>query len=144
MERNMDLLLDRTECNANCTIGSLSINGVLECFTLEDVVRADGVKIPHETAIPAGRYTVDITFSPKFNRDLPLLLNVQGFVGIRIHPGNTANDTEGCILVGRHRAGNSITESRLAFDALFPKLRAAKAQGESILMEVRTSATPAA
>src|SRR5437588_5321023 len=98
----------------------------LRSLSLEDVVRADGVKIPHETAIPAGRYTVDITFSPRFNRDLPLLLNVQGFLGIRIHPGNTANDTEGCILVGRHRAGNAITESRAAFDALFPKLETAK------------------
>ena len=133
----MNLLLDRIECNSNCTIGTLSIDDTFECFTLEDVVRADGIKIPNETAIPAGLYTVDITFSPKFNRLLPLLLNVQGFVGIRIHPGNTASDTEGCILVGRQRGANSILESRAALDTLFPKLQASKKRGDAITIAIR-------
>jgi hypothetical protein len=141
-EAQMELFLDRIECDKKCTIGRLSIDGAFECFTLEDVVRADGIKIPHETAIPSGTYTVDITRSEKFDRELPLLLNVQGFVGIRIHPGNSANDTEGCILVGRRRTADAITESRLAFEALFAKLRAAKEQGEPITIDIKTSAAP--
>lgn len=132
----MKLTLIRTGCGKVCTIGELMIDGKHECFTLEDVVRADGVKIPGETAIPAGHYTVDITYSPRFKRDLPLLIDVKGFIGIRIHPGNTAGDTEGCILVGQAKAGDMILKSRAAFDALFPKLRAAKAKGEAITLEV--------
>ena len=132
----MDLTLKRTDFTKRSTIGELSIGGVMECFTLEDVVRQDGVKIFGETAIPAGRYTVDITFSPRFGRELPLLLNVQGFVGIRIHPGNTAADTEGCILVGSSKAADFIGHSKDTFDHLFPKLQAARARGEPITLEV--------
>lgn len=132
----MKLALIRTDCGKVCTIGELMVDGKHECFTLEDVVRADGVKIPGETAIPAGRYAVDITYSPRFKRDLPLLIDVKGFIGIRIHPGNTASDTEGCILVGQGRANNAILSSRAAFDALFPKLKAAKAAGQAITLEV--------
>jgi len=99
----MRLELIRTECGKVCTIGELLIDGKHECHTLEDVVRADGVKVYGETAIPPGVYSVDITYSPRFKRDLPLLIGVQNFIGIRIHPGNTASDTEGCILVGQGR-----------------------------------------
>lgn len=132
----MELILKRTECGKVCTIGELLIDGVHECWTLEDVVRADGVKVFGETAIPAGTYTIDITYSPRFKRDLPLLIGVQGFVGIRIHPGNTASDTEGCILVGQGRGQNCILSSRAAFDSLFPKLQAAKKRGEKITVSV--------
>jgi hypothetical protein len=130
------LKLIRTECGKVCTIGALYVDGAFECFTLEDVVRADGVKVFGETAIPKGAYTVDITPSPRFKRDLPLLINVAGFVGVRIHPGNTAGDTEGCILVGQGKAPNSVTNSVKAFNALFPKLQAAKARGEAITLEI--------
>jgi hypothetical protein len=132
----MRLQLLRTECGRTCTIGEMMIDGKHECYTLEDVVRADGIKIPGETAIPAGTYTVDITPSPRFKRELPLLIGVKNFIGIRIHPGNTASDTEGCILVGQGRAQNCILSSRAAFDALFAKLRAAKKRGEPITMVV--------
>lgn len=132
----MQLTLKRTECGQVCTIGELLIDGQHEAWTLEDVVRPDGVKIPGETAIPFGTYTVDITYSPRFKRDLPLLIGVQGFVGIRIHPGNTASDTEGCILVGQGRGRNCILSSRAAFDALFPKLQAAKQRKEAITITV--------
>ena len=63
-----------------------------------------------------------LTFSQRFQRLLPILLNVPMFTGIRIHAGNTAADTEGCILVGQERAGNQILKSRSALEALLPKL----------------------
>ena len=132
----MNLTLHRTECGKVCTIGELMVDGKHECWTLEDVVRADGVKIAGETAIPAGVYAVDITYSPRFKRDLPLLIGVENFVGIRIHPGNTASDTEGCILVGQGRGQNCILSSRAAFDVLFPKLKAAKQRGDKITLTV--------
>jgi hypothetical protein len=130
------LKLVRVTLTPQSTIGCLYIDGAFECYTLEDVVRADGIKVFGETAIPKGTYAVDITPSPRFKRELPLLTNVQGFVGIRIHPGNTASDTEGCILVGQGKGANVITSSVKAFNALFPKLQAAKARGESILIDV--------
>lgn len=133
----MRLELKRTECGAVCTIGELLIDGKHEAFTLEDVVRADGVKVFGETAIPAGVYSVDITYSPRFKRDLPLLIGVANFIGVRIHPGNTASDTEGCILVGQGRGQNCILSSRAAFDVLFPKLKAAKDRGEQITLTVQ-------
>jgi hypothetical protein len=130
------LTLLRSFPEENCTIGDLFIDGQWFCHTLEDVVRADGVKIPGETAIPAGTYKVQITWSPRFSRELPLVVDVPGFYGIRIHPGNKATDTEGCILVGDGIGTDhaSITDSRKAFDRLFPILAAAVAGG--ITMQV--------
>src|SRR3972149_10690167 len=95
----MELLLQRKIFTDKSTIGELFVDGVFECFTLEDVVR-DDEKIKKVTAIPDGIYTVLVTWSPRFKRQLPLLIDVPGFDGIRIHPGNTADDTEGCLLVG--------------------------------------------
>jgi hypothetical protein len=115
------------------TVGSLSVNGEHQCFTLEDKVRA--VKIPGKTAIPAGIYEVTITFSEKFKKPLPLLLNVPNFAGIRIHPGNTAADTEGCILVGTSQGVNMVTGSRVAFKPLFEKIQVALAR-EKIFIQI--------
>jgi hypothetical protein len=93
---------------------------------LEDRYRpAPEAKVPGATCIPLGRYEVRITHSPKFDRDLPLLIGVPGFEGVRIHPGNTAADTEGCLLPGRVRHGEAVQESRAAFVDLFAKLRGA-------------------
>lgn len=115
--------------------GKLYLNDVFECYTLEDIER--DVKIKHETAIPRGTYKVSITHSPRFGRELPLLHDVPGFAGIRIHPGNTDADTSGCILVGRVRAGEDlIAESRKAFDALFLKLSKAQAAEEAISITI--------
>lgn len=132
----MKMKLVRKELGKACTIGSLYVDGAFECYTLEDVVRPDGVKIYGETAIPKGLYMVSITMSPRFKRELPLLENVKMFSGVRIHPGNDAGDTEGCILVGRGKARDTITESRLAFDGLFAKIKAAQARQELITIEV--------
>jgi hypothetical protein len=113
--------LHRTE---NSTIGELLIDGVWECYTLEDKER--DVKIKNETAIPRGTYKVIINQSNRFKRLLPLLLNVPNFEGVRIHSGNTNHNTEGCILVGRTRSKDFIGQSRKAFDSLFAKMQKAK------------------
>ena len=129
----MNFKLVRRTLTEQSTIGTLSINGVFECFTLEDRVRP--VKIHGATAIPAGIYEVAITFSDRFQRPLPLLLNVPNFAGIRIHPGNTAEDTEGCILVGTTERKDFVGNSRVAFKALFTKLDAALRR-EKVFIEV--------
>lgn len=108
----------------NSTIGELLVDGLFECFTLEDKERE--VKIKGETAIPKGTYKVIINESNRFKRELPLLLNVPNFEGVRIHSGNTNHDTEGCILVGQSRNKNYIGQSRKAFDKLFKKMKKAK------------------
>jgi len=128
----MKLQVIRFMCGATCTIGELMVDGEHECWTLEDVVRPDGQKIPGETAIPYGQYDVVITRSQRFGVDLPLLVGVPNFEGIRIHPGNTAANTEGCLLVGTQHTGNSVLNSRAAFNRLFPKIRDAIRRGEKV------------
>lgn len=109
----------------------------LECFTLEDQERLE--KAPGKTAIPPGKYEVVVTFSNRFQKLLPLLLNVPGFSGVRIHSGNTAADTEGCILVGGDD-GNPrdgwLGRSREAFAPLFAKIQAAIASGEKVWITI--------
>ena len=129
----MELKLVRKWLTDNSTIGELSVNGVFECFTLEDKVRQE--KIPGITAISVGRYEIAVTFSNKFQKYLPLFLNVPDFQGVRIHPGNRPEDTEGCILVGQTRAQDFIGDSRLAFDALFAKIQTAM-PAEKVFIEI--------
>ena len=111
-----------------------------ECFTCEDEDRRiednPDAKIHGSTAIPRGNYQVVITPSARFKRDLPLLQNVPGFEGIRIHPGNTSADTEGCILPGKGRTDRTVTESRAAFNALFAKIKTAIDGGDSVSIEI--------
>jgi hypothetical protein len=97
----MQITIKRLHKTDTSTIGELLIDGIFECYTLEDVER--DVKIKGETAIPKGAYKVIINESTRFKRLLPLLLNVPNFEGVRIHSGNTNHDTEGCILVGQTR-----------------------------------------
>ncbi len=122
----MILHLVRRDFTEISTIGTLYVDGVFECWTLEDRAR-EGPKVYGKTAIPEGTYKVIITPSARFKRDLPLLMDVPGFTGVRIHPGNTAADTEGCILVGQeYKIGSDfIGKSRIAFDALFARLKEA-------------------
>lgn len=126
----MDMRLERLQLDPDVTIGRLT-TGDLALWTCEDAVR-EGPKVHGETAIPAGHYNVRITYSPRFKRPLPLLMNVQGFEGVRIHPGNTASDTEGCILVGLDRLDKAVGRSRLAFGALYALIEAASTRGEAI------------
>ncbi|WP_025041579.1 DUF5675 family protein [Nitrosospira briensis] len=129
----MELQIKRTDFSEESTIGELSVNGVFECYTLEDKVRP--VKIAGKTAIPSGRYEVIINFSQRFQKQLPLLLNVPNYEGVRIHSGNTAANTEGCILVGETKTDNFIGESRWAFNRLFEKLKIAS-ETEKIFLEI--------
>lgn len=131
----MELRLTRTTLTGRSTIGELSVDGVFECYTLEDCVRP--VKINNITAIPAGRYRVIVNYSQRFKRLLPLLLNVPGFEGVRIHSSNDAADTEGCILVGRKKVKDFVGESRLAFDKLFDRLAAAVSAGEAVYINIK-------
>jgi hypothetical protein len=117
----VQLQLVRKVFSDNSTIGELSVEGEFECFTLEDVVREK--KIKGETAIPAGTYEIAVTFSNKFKKLLPLLMNVPNFEGVRIHSGNKPEDTEGCILVGQTKAEDFVGNSRAAFAPLFQKIQ---------------------
>jgi hypothetical protein len=119
------------------TTGILLINGVFECWTIEDVVREQ--KLPGETAIPEGRYRVHVNESQRFKRLLPLLLSVPGFSGVRIHPGNTAKDTEGCILPGTSRLQDFVGGSRVAFERMFNKIQSALARSEAVWMVIENS-----
>ena len=110
----MHLTLTREPLTPYETHGTLSIDGVPVCCTLEDPVRHPGVKLLHETAIPAGRYAVTITKSQRFGVMLPLIDVGQGWTGVRIHAGNTTADTSGCILVGLSHTDHTILSSRLA------------------------------
>lgn len=98
----LDLVIYRhtpnTEGDRNI-IGDLHLDGNFFCHTLEDEIRPDGEKVYGKTAIPAGRYKVVLTKSIRFNRVMPLLLDVPMFTGIRLHGGNTSEDSKGCPLV---------------------------------------------
>src|SRR6478736_9414023 len=98
----MKLTLRREPSTTKSTPGKLYVDSIFECYTLEDVVRP--AKIYGQTAIPAGTYKVIINMSNRFKRLLPLLLNVPDYEGVRIHPGNTDKDTDGCILPGVTRS----------------------------------------
>lgn len=117
----MKLLLIREAYTEGYTLGKLYINGEFECHTLEDEIR--NVKIYGETAIPCGTYDIIVTMSNRFKKELPILLDVSNFSGIRIHSGNTAADTSGCILVGKDPRPNWVGDSRRTFKALMLKIR---------------------
>ena len=116
------------------TLGSLFIDDHWQCHTLEDVIRPAGEKVRNKTAIPPGRYKLILSMSNRFKKIMPEVLNVPMFTGIRIHSGNTAKDTAGCLLVGQTRSieTRSIGRSRFAYTALLLKLRAALKAGETI------------
>lgn len=130
----MEIEVKRETSGPVCTFGKLYTDGAYCCETLEDVVRP--IKIPGETAIPSGRYGVIVNYSQRFGKELPLLLKVEGFSGVRIHPGNSAADTEGCVLVGTERGDNTVLHSRDAFNELFTEIQAAIASGEEIWMTI--------
>lgn len=128
----MELLLKRVALKETYTIGKLYVNGIYFSDTLEDRVRdlnKDGDledvgegKVYGETAIPYGRYQVVISYSPKFKKMLPRLLNVKHFTGILIHAGNTAKDSHGCILVGKNTEIGKVTQSQLHMEKLMKLL----------------------
>lgn len=125
----MKLTLIRKYKLPTYTIGKLYIDEEYFCDTLEDkdrgltddmtVSEISKIKIKKETAIPTGTYKVTITYSNRFKKNMPLLNDVKGFEGIRIHSGNTDKDTEGCILVGFNKIKGNVINSRDTYNKLF-------------------------
>ena len=118
------------------TIGKLYVDGKYFSDVLEDVDRGlDSSmseseilkrKVKGQTAIPTGHYVINITYSPKYKRMMPLLLDVKGFSGIRIHSGNSSKDTEGCLLVGKNKKVGMVLESRDTYQRLFKMMQGQK------------------
>jgi hypothetical protein len=124
------------------TPGTLSLGGTFLCYTLEDADRqletaGSEAKVPGETCIPRGEYRVVLTESRRFGQITPLLLEVPGFTGVRIHPGNTVEDTEGCLLVGTSRSGQEVRNSREAYEKLMKLLVVAGEVGIPVMLEIR-------
>jgi len=148
----MRILLQRHALKAGYTIGRMEINGRYFCDTLEDTDRGlresmtedeiAALKVKGATAIPTGTYRIDMqTRSQRFGRVLPRLVSVKGYSGVLIHSGNTADDTEGCILVGENRERGKVLNSRATLEHLLVFLRAAQAEGEEIELTITRSAT---
>lgn len=127
----MNLTLQRKKEVNNTVLGELSINGKFFCYTLEDKIR--DVKIKNETCIPEGEYEIKLTLSQRFKTILPILLNVPRFEGIRIHAGNTIEDTSGCILVGSAIQGELLLHSKTTLLKLLDQVKyALKKEGVTI------------
>jgi Family of unknown function (DUF5675) len=135
----MLLNVRRTDFTKFSSIGDFSINGEKFCYSLEDKYRADGIKVYGKTAIPCGTYKVVIDWSNRFKRLMPHILDVPGFTGIRIHKGNTAEDTEGCILLGRIKDEDWVGESKAVFDAFFEQLKVAVDNHEKVTITVENA-----
>lgn len=130
----MKLTVKRQHGTKGYTHGQLFIDGAYFCDTMEDQER--DIKIDGITAIPCGTYAVVINMSARFNRLMPQLLNVPNYAGVRIHSGNTAADTEGCILVGKNYKNDFITASKETFIELFKKMNDAIADKQTITIEI--------
>ena len=109
----MKLEIPRLFYSEECTVSPVIAEGKFFGYCLEDTVRPAGVKIKGKTAIPAGKYEVVVTMSNRFKRLMPLLLDVEGFDGVRIHGGNTHEDTEGCLLIAQNRISDSRIQGSL-------------------------------
>lgn len=155
----MEILIDRIWKKDTYTIGRLYIDGVFFCNSLEDTDRGiNQTMSPEEikkikkasiTAIPTGIYRIDMnTVSPRFSKNswlvkncngarLPRLQDVPGFTGVLIHPGNTAKDTDGCILVGKNDVKGMITNSKDTFLCLYNKMNTAHKKGEKIIITIK-------
>jgi len=153
----MKLRVERRWPKATYTIGRLYIDGLYYCNTLEDADRGlkqtdelsyiRSRKVYGETAIPKGTYAVSMnTTSPKYSAvawywnlckgKMPRIIEVPGFDGILIHPGNTALDTLGCILVGRNTKVGKLTDSKAAFKEVYKRMKEAYDRGEEITIEI--------
>lgn len=152
----MEINLKRIARKTGYTIGRMYVDGNYVCDTLEDrdrgltskmsIAQICGVKVKGETAIPTGKYLVDMkTVSPRFGGRkqyafckgrLPRLVGVSGFDGVLIHCGNTAKDTEGCILVGQNKEVGKVLNSTATFAMLYPYLQNAALRGERIYITI--------
>ena len=143
----MLITIDRAWKKDGYTISRLYVNEEkFGCNTLEDTDRGlrqdmslDEIKkkkVYGQTAIPSGSYECVYTYSNRFKKMLPLLLNVPGFEGIRIHSGNTAKDTEGCILVGQNLEKGKVLNSRVWTGKLIEAIKAALDRKEKVTIRI--------
>lgn len=135
----MKIEVNRIFKASNYTIGELSVDNNYVCDTLEDKVRVDGKKVYAETAIPTGTYTLVLSYSNRFKKVMPEILNVPNFSGIRIHCGNSSEDTEGCLLVGKWdgKTENWISDSKNSYNKLYLLLEEAFNKKENITITIK-------
>ena len=142
----MELRLERKYRSSKYCIDKLYINGKYFSDALEDPDRGltnsmsleeiKKIKIKGNTCIPYGTYNVTITYSPRFKKNLPLLNNVKGFDGIRIHSGNKPQDTEGCLLPGFNKVKGQVIDSRVTTDKLIAQIQQALNKGEKVTITI--------
>lgn len=141
----MKLTLKRIALRPTYTIGKLYIDDVYFCDTIEDTVRDlnkngkfdNGEKKVHsKTAIPYGIYEIKWTYSPKFKKYTPQLMNVPSFEGIRIHAGNTSADTEGCLILGKNKQVGKVLNSRATINKFYPIIKNACSNGK-VTIEIK-------
>lgn len=143
----MKILIRRIAKKNTYTIGKLYINNEYFCDTLEDKDRGltdamskeiiQGIKVKGETCIPIGIYSVSITYSNRFKKRMPLINNVKGFEGIRVHSGSTDKDTEGCVLVGENKVVGKLINSRITYNKLFAILDKTLNKKELITLTIK-------
>ena len=141
----MKLTLKRIALRPTYTIGKLYIDDVYFCDTIEDTVRDTNKsgkfdngeqKIKGKTAIPYGTYEIKWTYSPRFKKYTPQLMNVPSFEGIRIHTGNTSADTEGCLILGKNKQVGKVLNSRATINKFYPIIKEACSNGK-VTIEIK-------
>lgn len=141
----MKLTLKRIALRPTYTIGKLYIDDVYFCDTIEDTVRDinkngkfdNGEKKVHsKTAIPYGNYEIKWTYSPRFKKYTPQLMNVPSFEGIRIHAGNTSSDTEGCLILGENKQVGKVLNSRATINKFYQIIKEACSKGK-VTIEIK-------
>lgn len=141
----MKLTLNRIALRQTYTIGKLYIDGKYFCDTLEDTVRDTNKsgkfdngekKIKGKTAIPYGTYEIKWTYSPRFKKYTPQLMNVPSFEGIRIHSGNSSTDTEGCLLLGENKKVGMVLNSRATINKFYQLIKKACSKGK-VTIEIK-------
>ena len=134
-------LLKRDVMSPGFTLGRLFVEGMLYGYTCEDQDRKleenPAAKIPKRTAIPRGLYRLTLSFSNRFKKVMPLIKDVPGFEGVRIHGGNDADDTEGCPLLGKTRTAVGVINCADVNAALMEFIRQAEDHGDAVWIEVQ-------
>lgn len=142
----MEIKLHRKYRGTNYCIGKLYINNEYFSDVLEDPDRGlqdtmsiqeiQQLKVKGNTCIPYGTYDITITYSPKFKKRLPLINNVKGFEGIRIHSGNTSKDTEGCLLLGFNKIKGKVINSKETVDKFITIIQQTLNKGEKVTIQI--------
>jgi hypothetical protein len=128
------------------TIGELFLDNQFVCFVLEDkdrmldngwdLDRITREKVHGRTAIPTGEYKIEWTFSDRFQKAMPILLNVKGYAGVRIHSGNTPEHTLGCLIPGMKMSTDNVSESKVATMKLWNIIKIAIDNKEQIYINI--------